>query len=102
MAMQDVADTLERSFVLVKIDQDRMTGASDVFDRYKPAGSEGIPWMAFLDAEGRAIVTSDGPKGNIGFPAADEEIAWFVEMLDRAGVPSKDSAALAASLKTKQ
>jgi hypothetical protein len=37
----------------------------------------------FLDPHGKAIVTSDGPQGNIGFPAAEQEIAHFVTMLEK-------------------
>ena len=44
----------------------------------------GIPWFVMLDAKGKAIVTSDGPKGNIGFPYADHEIVHFVKMLQAA------------------
>jgi hypothetical protein len=35
----------------------------------------------FLDSRGDAIVTSDGPKGNIGYPATPEEIEHFIAML---------------------
>lgn len=37
--------------------------------------------VAILDAKGKALVTSDGPKGNIGYPAAPEEIDHFLAML---------------------
>jgi hypothetical protein len=45
--------------------------------------------MAILDGEGRKLVTSDGPMGNIGYPAKPEEIAYFVEMLKKAGRPDE-------------
>ena len=38
----------------------------------------------FTDAKGNAIVNSDGPKGNIGYPATPEEIGHFVAMLRKA------------------
>ena len=47
------------------------------------ADSAGIPWFVFLDGDGKAVVTSDGPKGNVGFPAAPHEIAHFRAMLER-------------------
>jgi hypothetical protein len=43
----------------------------------------GIPWMVVLDAEGKALITSDGPKGNIGCPYEPWEIEHFVAMLDK-------------------
>lgn len=99
LAREDVAKVLGRSLLEVKIDQDRMTGASEVFERYHPAKGGGIPWMVVLDAKGNAVVTSDGPEGNIGFPATDGEIAYFGTMLSSAGVPAGDISMLIDSLR---
>ena len=62
--------------------------------------SGGIPWFAFIDATGKTIITSDGAKGNIGFPAAKEEIEHFVKMLKAAKKRLNDAEinALAESL----
>ncbi len=43
----------------------------------------GIPWFVFTDASLTRLVTSDGPKGNVGFPVKDDEIAHFVAMLHK-------------------
>jgi thiol-disulfide isomerase/thioredoxin len=80
----DVAALLHKDFVEVKIDQDRMTGAKEVLARYHSGDEGGIPWFVFLDAKGKAIITSDAPKGNVGFPAQDWEIDHFVVMLKKA------------------
>lgn len=40
-----------------------------------------MPWMTILDAQGRRLVTSDGEKGNIGYPYEPHEIAHFMTML---------------------
>jgi thiol-disulfide isomerase/thioredoxin len=82
VARPEVAAVLGKDFVEVKIDLDRMDGAKEVFARYNAADRGGIPWFAMLDAKGKAVVTSDGPKGNIGFPAEEQEIAHFVKMLE--------------------
>ncbi|MGE0001582.1 MAG: thioredoxin family protein [Fimbriimonadaceae bacterium] len=48
---------------------------------------QGIPYTAFLDGDGKVLVTSDredaagAKQGNIGHPAKPEEIAWFEHML---------------------
>lgn len=48
---------------------------------------QGIPYTAFLDSDGKTLVTSDrvdaagAKKGNIGHPVEPEEIAWFEHML---------------------
>jgi hypothetical protein len=55
-----------------------------VFARYRTTDKGGIPWFVFLDAKGKAVATSDGPKGNIGFPYEPHEITHFVGMLQAA------------------
>jgi thiol-disulfide isomerase/thioredoxin len=66
---------------VVKIDQERMQQGADVVARLRPKDSEGIPWMAIVDPAGRVLITGDGPNGNIGCPAAPEEAAHFLAML---------------------
>jgi thioredoxin-related protein len=82
LARRDVNDTLRKDFVEVKIDMDRMPGAKEVLARFNAKGEGGIPWFVILDAKGKAIITSDSEKGNIGFPADEHEIAYFVKMLE--------------------
>ena len=50
--------------------------------------------------DGKAVVTSDGPKGNVGFPAAPHEIAHFRAMLEQSKrrLTDADINALVASL----
>jgi hypothetical protein len=46
------------------------------------------------------VITSDGPKGNVGFPAAPEEIEHFVAMLKKTArkLTEADIKAIEASL----
>lgn len=81
LARADIAPIIGKDYVDAKIDQDRMTGAKEVFERYHPEKGGGIPWFVVLDPAGKALVTSDGPKGNIGFPAQPDEIEHFAQML---------------------
>jgi thioredoxin-related protein len=80
LAQLDIAPIMARDFVDAKIDLDRMAGAQEIYRRYcsKP---QGIPWVVILDGKGKALVDSDGPQGNIGYPAEDAEIAHFVKMI---------------------
>lgn len=90
MARPEVAGLLAKQFVDLKIDVDRMTGGQELVKKYRGEKDGGIPWFVFVDAEGKALVTSDGPEGNVGFPAADGEIAYFESMLAKsAGKLSK-------------
>ena len=99
MASPNVAPVLAKEFVSLKIEADRMVGGKEILKRYQ-ANEGGIPWFVFLEGDGTALVTSDGPKGNVGFPAAPHEIAHFRTMLERAKrkLGDADIAALAASL----
>jgi uncharacterized protein YyaL (SSP411 family) len=84
LARDDMAPIFGREFVDVKLDLDRMAGAREILKRYNADASGGIPWFVFLDARGTAIVTSDGPKGNIGYPGTPEGIEHFIVMLKKA------------------
>jgi len=50
----------------------------------------GLPFIVFLDAKGQMIVNSNRPSEkksageNIGYPAAPEEIDWFMVMIRKA------------------
>jgi hypothetical protein len=39
--------------------------------------------MAILDADGRELISSDGPNGNIGYPGRPEEIGYFLAMIEK-------------------
>lgn len=87
MARPEVAALLAKDYIDLKIDTDRMTGGQDFLTKFNrkastPEGA-GIPWIAILNADGTVIVDSNGPKGNTGFPAAEEEIAHFATMLSK-------------------
>jgi len=83
MALHDVAPMLAREFVTLKLDFDRSKGAKEIAKRY--AGKEeGLPWFAFIDTNGQTIVTSTGPKGNVGAPWAPHEVDHFKTMLLKA------------------
>ncbi len=84
MELPSVAPLLARQFVDCKIDVDRTQGGQELLAELSAGKSGGIPWFAFLDAEGRVLATSTGPEGNTGFPAAPAEIAHFRGMLEQA------------------
>lgn len=84
LARPEIARLIEKDFVEVKIDTDRMIGGAELLTGYRESKSGGIPWFAFLSPEGKKIATSEGPKGNIGCPFTDEEIDAFGEILRQA------------------
>jgi hypothetical protein len=82
MASKDVAPVLAKEFVNLKLDFDRAKGAKEIEKRYIEK-EQGLPWFAFLDGDGNALIHSTGPKGNVGFPAQPDEIAYFRTMLEK-------------------
>lgn len=84
LARPQIETILKKDYVVVKIDQDRMKGAKEMIQRIrKPTEGAGIPWYAFLDKDGRILITSTRPgAGNIGFPSdPNTEIPYFTHML---------------------
>lgn len=92
MAGKEVAAILAKDFVEVKIDTDRMNGGGEMLKRYRKSDGGGIPWFAFLNAEGETVATSDGPNGNVGCPWTDEEISAFGDILRKARLNLSDAA----------
>ena len=72
-----------RDYVTIKIDVERNASGDAVAKRLRGERRGGIPWMIILDADGKELVSSDAPSGNIGCPVQPEEVAWFAEMLRR-------------------
>jgi hypothetical protein len=100
MALDDVAPILSKEFVTLKLDFDRARGAREIETRL--AGKEqGLPWFAFVGPDGQPIVTSTGPKGNVGMPWQPHEVEHFETMLAKAKKHLSDAevASLVSSIK---
>lgn len=93
-------EILQKDYIDVKIDTDRMTNGKAVAKRLRPSGKGGIPWMVILDSEGEALITSAGPNGNIGCPVGVEERAFFMRMIEKTarGMSKEDLSALKDAL----
>ena len=87
MAREEIAALFAKDFVTLKIDTDRTIGGKILLEQAQKARQGGLPWFAFLDAKGIELVSSNDAQGeNIGCPAEDEEIAWFLEMLKKSAL----------------
>jgi thioredoxin-related protein len=81
LARAEIAALLGPDFLDTKIDIDRMDHGKDVLATFRKSEAGGIPWFVILDAKGKPLVTSDGPRGNIGYPGELHEIEHFLAML---------------------
>lgn len=79
-----IAKEVLYEYEVVKIDVGRFDKHVDLAQKYGAAIDGGIPFLTFLDADGKVLATSDGPQGNTGFPAAPGELAHFRTMLAKA------------------
>ena len=78
---EDMLPLFTGDYISVKIDVARMKGGQNVDQRFRAGGGGGIPWFAILNSDGKKLVTSDAPDGNIGFPVTPQEISHFMAML---------------------
>ncbi|HEX7729855.1 MAG TPA: thioredoxin family protein [Terracidiphilus sp.] len=98
----------EKAFVVARIDVGE--SASDPRHADTPGGvalrtalgaqpEPGFPWLVITDENGKPLVNSNRNgkiDGNVGYPAAPEEIGWYIEMLKRAA-PALSASDLAAT-----
>ena len=96
--------TLGTDYIHVKIDN-RWRNAREVMDEIEPDDRGGLPWSAILDADGTVLANSNGPDGNIAYPAAAKPaaIAYFLSMLRETRIRLTDDelAALEEDLKSR-
>lgn len=85
---EEIKPVFTKYFVPVQLmlgnDANTNPGATAYNQKYGP--SRGVPFHAFITPEGKEIVDSNenGNGGNIGYPAAPNEIAWFMVMMKKA------------------
>lgn len=68
-------------YIPTKIDTSEMKHGRDVAKRLRKSRVGGIPWMVILDADGKELISSDGPKGNCGYPVLPHEVDHFLKMM---------------------
>jgi Carboxypeptidase regulatory-like domain/Thioredoxin-like len=71
---------VEKDYVWITVDP-RFTHGKEIIKKLRPKAQGGIPWVVILDADGKPLVTSDGPEGNIGYPGEPKGVEHFEKML---------------------
>jgi thiol-disulfide isomerase/thioredoxin len=79
----DAAPVLAKYYQVISIDTEKNPGADELAKSLgAPKGIDGgIPWFAAVDAKGKVLATSEGPKGNIGYPDSEVEVAHFLSVM---------------------
>jgi len=98
----DIKPVFEKYFIPVKLvvqesdkNKDLENAGAEALLK-KLGGPDGLPFSAFLDEQGVLIVNSKRPSavgghgGNIGYPAQQGEIDWFVQMMKKAAPKISD------------
>ena len=101
--MDDQHAVLEKDYVLVKI-IGGVDKNSEAVDPLLPGSkSSGIPYHAIMEPDGKVLITSKGPLGNIGMPSEVEDIRHLKRMLEQTAkrLSAAEIAALEESLAPK-
>jgi thiol-disulfide isomerase/thioredoxin len=98
----------DKAFVVLRIDVGERKddpnhadtpGGAELRSALGAAREPGFPFLVMTDENGHPIINSyrnGDMNGNVGYPAAPEEIDWYIQMLKRAA-PSLSPAELAAT-----
>jgi hypothetical protein len=78
-----------------------MTNGRQLRERLSQGAGGGVPWFAFVDGDGNVIASSNGPNGNVGFPAEPEGTEHFLAMVQKAApeITAEQRERLAAPLR---
>jgi hypothetical protein len=79
--LDDNQSLLEKDYIMLKIDDARDKNGNDVADRVTLGKWYGIPFHAIFDRNGKMLVNSAGPLGNIGNPSDFEGKKQLRKML---------------------
>jgi thiol-disulfide isomerase/thioredoxin len=97
------APVLAKYYQVITIDTEKNQGADQLAKSLgAPKGiAGGIPWFAAVDAQGKVLATSEGPKGNIGYPDTDLEVAHFMSVMKATaqGITSSELDTIANTIK---
>lgn len=97
-ARPEVAKTLGRHLVFVKVDVVDNPGGDKLYERFAPEPG-GVPVWVILSAEGKVLADSfaevKGKKQNVGFPYEPAELAHYEKAL-RAAAPKLTAAEVEA------
>ncbi|WP_390620289.1 M56 family metallopeptidase [Rubripirellula amarantea] len=98
--LDEHSQSLSQDFVMLKLDDADRTSQPEIFDRLLQQAWPGIPFHVIFDANGKRLIDSNGPMGNIGSPSSFEGVKHFSRMLEvgRRRMTDKEINALISSI----
>lgn len=96
----DAAPVLAKYYSVITIDTEKNQGADELAKSLgAPKGVDGgIPWFAVVDKSAKVLMTSEGPKGNIGYPDTDVEVAHFMKIMKLAGMSADEQQLVSSTI----
>jgi hypothetical protein len=79
--LDDQKRALDEDYVFLKIDDVRDRHGTEVAQRLEWSDGQGVPFHAVFDSQGKLLITSEGPLGNIGHPSGFEGKKHLRKML---------------------
>lgn len=79
--LDDQKMPLEEDYVFLKIDDVRDLHGDEIAKRLERGEGQGIPFHAIFNSDGKMLITSEGPLGNIGHPSGIEGKKHLRKML---------------------
>ena len=93
-----VKEILSKYFLIAYMDIYKSKTGKDLFKEY---GKGGTPSWTIFDINGHILIDSDNGKGNVGYPAKEEELDHYVLALKKSApnLPNSESDFLISKLK---
>jgi beta-lactamase regulating signal transducer with metallopeptidase domain len=82
-------ELLEKDYVIVKVMENLEERAHEISEEIGGA-NQGIPWFVITEPDGKILMTSAGPTGNMGMPSSTEDLRHFREMLEQTALRISD------------
>jgi hypothetical protein len=79
--LDDEKNLLSQDYVFLKIDNVRDLHGADVAERLTGHEWQGVPFFTIFDSNGKMLITSESPLGNIGHPSGYEGKTHLRKML---------------------
>ena len=96
-------EKLEEGFVPLKIDDVRESNGAELVKKLLGGKQFGIPYHLIVESDGSLVVSSEGPLGNIGYPASFEGISHLRTMLrTHSGLTPDEVKAIANDVKSRE